>query len=82
MRRRHNKTTIKHFTQADDLPVSAFNLLLTSPRTPVIYFLPEIHMRGSPVKKLVDRFLNQTKLDFVTGDTSTIYTPEDEGVTP
>ena len=38
----HKKTvkTINHFIQAGDLPSSASNLFTTTPRTPVIYFLP------------------------------------------
>ena len=41
------KTTINHFIQAGDLPASA-----STPRTPVIYFLPKIHKpdnHGSPI---------------------------------
>ena len=43
------KTTINHFIQADDLPTSASNLFTTTPRTPVIYFLPKIHKPDNPI---------------------------------
>ena len=47
------KTTINHFIQAGDLPASASNLFTTTPRTPVIYFLPEIHKPDNPGKPIV-----------------------------
>ena len=42
------KTTISHFIQDGDLPASASNLFTTTPRTPVIYFLPKIHKPYNP----------------------------------
>ena len=56
------KTTINHFIQAGDLPASASNLFTTTPRTPVIYFLPKIHKPDNPGRPIVSACSCPTEL--------------------
>ena len=74
------KTTINHFIQAGDLPASASNLFTTTPRTPVIYFLPKIHKPGNPVTltcllvMLNNKFSNNTQDPFLNFLADTLMT--------
>ena len=40
--------TIHNFIASGDLPETAKNLITTTPRTPVMYFLPKIHKPNNP----------------------------------
>ena len=42
------KNTINDLTAKQELPVTAKNLIITTPRTPCIYFLPKIHKPNNP----------------------------------
>ena len=45
--------TIRNFIQTGDLPETARDLIATTPRTPVMYFLPKIHKPNDPGRPIV-----------------------------
>ena len=45
--------TIRNFIQTGDLPETARDLIATTPRTPVMYFLPKIHKPNNPGRPIV-----------------------------
>ena len=47
------KTAVKQMIQANDLPASAKNLILQTPRTSRFYLLPKIHKENNPLRPIV-----------------------------
>lgn len=47
------RKTITNLISTGELPVSAGNLLVDTPRTPVMYFLPKIHKPDNPGRPIV-----------------------------
>ena len=56
------KASIKNFIQAGDLPTSASNLIHTTPRTSIMYFLPKIYQPNNPGGPIVSACICPTKL--------------------
>ena len=56
------KTTINDLVKAGELPTSASNLIVNTPRTPVMYFLPKIHKPNNPGRPIVSACSCPTEL--------------------
>ena len=54
--------TIHNFIAFGDLPETAKNLITTTPRTPVMYFLPKIHKPNNPGRPIVSACSCPTEL--------------------
>ena len=58
----HNDPTINNFVQASDLLASAYKPIQTTPRTPVMYFLPKIHKPNNPGRPIISSCSCPTEL--------------------
>ena len=56
------KDTVKNFISSGDLPPTAKNLIVTTPRTSKIYFLPKIHKPNNPGRPIVSACSCPTEL--------------------
>ena len=58
------KNTINDLTAKQELPATAKNLIITTPRTSCIYFLPKIHKPNNPGRPIVSACSCPTELIF------------------
>ena len=58
------KSTINDLIVKQELPASATNLIITTPRTSCIYFLPKIHKPNNPGRPIVSACSCPTELIF------------------
>ena len=56
------KSTINELIVKQDLPATARNLIITTPRTSCIYFLPKIHKPNNPGRPIVSACSCPTEL--------------------
>jgi len=56
------KSTINNLIVKQELPATATNLIITTPRTLCIYFLPKIHKPNNPGRPIVSACSCPTKL--------------------
>ena len=60
------KDTIQELTTGQELPVTAQNLIMTTPRTSYIYFKPKIHKAKNPGRPIVSACSCLTELTSLT----------------
>ena len=56
------KETVHDLISKQKLPSTAQNLIITTPRTPVIYFKPKIHKLNNPGRPIVSAYSYPTEL--------------------
>ena len=60
------KDTIQELITKQQLPVTAQNLIITTPRTSCIYFIPKIHEPSNPGRPIVSRQSHDTYSQITT----------------